>query len=65
MTWQPIKTAPKDRAILGFWRNSRGVRVIEVIRWDALWGAFVTVPGIYPRFPTHWIPLPEPPGDEQ
>ena len=62
MTWQPIDTAPKDGTpILGFmpsyYRGKGGMSV--VLYMDGKWfdnTAFETNP-------SHWQPLPPPPGE--
>jgi hypothetical protein len=68
--WQPIATAPKDGTWIAAWCNypsdwSRAPWV-SVVRWSA-----DTMPSYPPHWyglpnsdyqPTHWMPLPEPPG---
>lgn len=40
MSWQPIETAPKDRAVLGFWQSMEGRRDhVDRIWWDATFHA--------------------------
>jgi hypothetical protein len=71
MDWQPIETAPKDGAEFQAWVDYRGRGIWEPrCRYDDN-GAFQ----IWQRvdydcegwdtdsyaFPTHWMPLPEPP----
>jgi hypothetical protein len=70
--WQPIKTAPKDGEsvllatfdvddylpVVAFWDTSEGC--------DGGWFLYPTEgmhEVLYP--PTHWMPLPPPPGDGQ
>lgn len=63
MKWQPIDTAPKDEAILVAGSKRMGVCVG---RNDSRDGWETETPSewvsIYP--PTHWMPLPDPPGNE-
>ena len=66
--WQPIETAPRDeyRPILTY---SNGV--ITTVKWhvDKVGGGHwvLSEPGVYGEdfewWPTHWMPLPEPPGE--
>lgn len=69
--WRPIKTAPKDRVVLLFGSQ----RPCELIRadgkfvfsgyWDHLDAAWCATGTTYcgPFYkPTHWQPLPAPPG---
>jgi hypothetical protein len=58
MDWQPIETAPEGRELLLYFpvtKNSKGrLTLPEMICTDRM-------PVGYPRKPTHWMPLPEPP----
>ncbi len=57
--WRSIETAPKDGTpLLGFVE-----KVMYVCWWDGLgWSFFVDGRGSrFAFFPTHWMPLPEPP----
>lgn len=64
MNWQPIETAPRDRAILGFWPTSSGdvnpncygITHFADFRW-------VSEEDDQTPFsdPTYWMELPEPP----
>lgn len=64
--WQPIETAPKDAEVL-IAEIVRGFYVVGEARYhhDAecwLWAG--TDPSDHwaePLYPTHWMPLPEPP----
>lgn len=61
MDWQPISTAPKDGAELLLWT---GVKQIVGFYFEDDFGEWV---GLYTGrqiFPTHWQPLPPPPGKE-
>ena len=54
MNWMPIDTAPKGRELILYFPASE----------RRAWGATTRVdvyPVYYPRQPTHWMPLPEPP----
>jgi hypothetical protein len=62
MTWQPIKTAPKDGTEILAWARSDG---FFVVFWYAhrgvwLWTAH-ELDGDEELNPTHWMPLPDPP----
>lgn len=68
--WQPIETAPKDgtRIILGysgshscegFWMDDPSRNYWEDIGW---FDSDSDVLCEHPRKPTHWMPLPKPPG---
>ncbi|NRA59196.1 MAG: DUF551 domain-containing protein [Phycisphaerales bacterium] len=61
--WQPIETAPRDGTMLVLWLPHEGG-----IGWgssgtpdDPWWGAPF---GCYDEYmnPSHWMPLPDPPG---
>lgn len=60
--WQPMETAPKDgRAVIGFdpSRESEWMDGVEFMRWiDGTW----LDPATHRMRPTHWMPLPSPPG---
>jgi hypothetical protein len=66
--WQPIETAPKDGAwILGYGAHEDECGKLGVpttpIRW-AYGDGWLN--GTYcPSYPSHWMPLPPPPGNEQ
>lgn len=59
--WQPIETAPRDgRKILGYDGG------FTIVNWDncfELWEVEPTAEyeNDLIRYPTHWMPLPEPP----
>jgi hypothetical protein len=54
--WQPIETAPHGGQVLVYEARHQRVRVANFNedRW-------VTRPGDFACYPTHWMPLPEPP----
>ena len=60
--WQPIVTAPKDGTkILIFERENGDAGTVRVASWRS-----DTIPQGWTgseRAPTHWLPLPTPPGD--
>jgi hypothetical protein len=71
MSWQPIETAPKDGTEIDLWYPDLGRQ--PAAHWDTTglgfgwcwpnWneGRLETV--IRPNIaPTHWMPIPEPPG---
>lgn len=57
-TWQPIETAPKDRALVVLVLTDKGVRIVKRSQFTGDW---LTVPGDWTCRPTHWQPLPAPP----
>ena len=62
MEWQPIETAPKDDKQVPLWNpdNPHGEWPYMGV-WDAIrqaWTVHVDGQIIYP---THWMPLPDPP----
>ena len=64
MDWQPIQTAPKDGTWALLW-NGRRLHIASYDRVESAWvSSFKTVTrrlAVLPE-PTHWMPLPEPPG---
>lgn len=61
MSWQPIETAPKDGTVVigydpsGAYATRSG---FEFMRWlDGQW----CDPETHRMYPTHWMPLPDPP----
>lgn len=63
--WQSIDSAPKDRTLL-LWHPSYGTPVAGHVLVGELWGVFAPgVPMLFQKHlepPTHWMPLPPPPG---
>lgn len=62
--WQPIETAPKDgHRLLGY---TDEWRLPFPIRWDVrrLGGAWIMDNGSVKSQPTHWMPMPDPPTDQ-
>lgn len=63
--WQPISTAPKDGTlVLAFrGRSQSGVPgcYARVTRFNGR--EWLSIPGRYSWAPTHWQPLPDPPGE--
>jgi Protein of unknown function (DUF551) len=57
--WQPIETAPMDKAILGVWWSNISVGRPPEPHVGIVWWAGAWCP--YDREITHWMPLPEPP----
>jgi hypothetical protein len=60
--WQPIETAPKgDKWTLLGWTHKHSNVLIG--RWCG--HAWIDIDGNELQPPTHWMPLPEPPAEEQ
>lgn len=63
--WQPIETAPKDGACILGCIAGLARPVSEVFWWGNGWRAW---DGVYVSpisYPTHWMPLPAAPTEEQ
>ena len=60
--WRPIATAPKDgTAILGWWFNE-----CMIVDWCVVverWGSTPDGEDMFEPEPTHWMPLPDGPGE--
>lgn len=65
MSWQPIETAPIDEWILAYEPEQIGGEgsIIYVVHKTQLGSrvGFFDGEGYWQLFPTHWMPLPEPP----
>lgn len=63
-TWRPIETAPKDGTwFLGACRRSDDRWSFALVAWEDGDGYFGDVAD-FPVSATHWLPLPDAPGDE-
>lgn len=62
--WQPIETAPKDGAEILAWYTKRPFWSVRVVRYDYEDASWSTCGPLPLRQPTHWQPLPTPPGAE-
>jgi hypothetical protein len=59
--WQPIETVPKDAGLLLLWMPPGPFpRTGWFNEEDDTWVGYDS-DGEWPIFPTHWMPLPEPP----
>lgn len=79
MSWQPIETAPKDRTILLYWpERTLGSVLYHQMTSTGIWERDQHSKNRRPFWftanlphyntlrlhrPTHWMPLPPPPGD--
>ena len=63
MGWNPIETAPKDGTrVLGAIDCGSGAKVVYEVAFYPIDGEWRRpVPATDVLFPTHWMPLPEPP----
>ena len=66
--WQPIETAPKDGATIllyfpkGYWADDRDIAIGFWSDGDWYSGEADSTPMTgFGSFPSHWMPLPEPP----
>lgn len=62
--WQPIETAPKDGTPILVWIDDH----VAEVEWDedgwiGVWEDISSSSG--DDYPTHWMPLPEPPKVEE
>lgn len=60
--WQPIETAPRQREVLV---GSHRYRGWQEVAWCCALGEWHKTTGLdrLPHAPTHWMPLPAPPGE--
>ena len=65
MKWQKIETAPREQHILLFNGHWRGVGQLNDLHWDGEWLWYGEGGEPVDPKPTHWMPLPQPPGDEE
>jgi hypothetical protein len=56
--WQPIETAPQGGTVVLVFPNLQGYCTVGHCLHDEWWDAFNDN---YEIYPTHWMPLPEPP----
>ena len=74
MEWQPIDTVPKETEVLVWFGPAVGVKSAEYTDkdGDGVWFWCVTDGKFGPHpvrrycapYPTHWMPLPDPPNQE-
>ncbi|WP_179954011.1 DUF551 domain-containing protein [Denitrobaculum tricleocarpae] len=65
--WQPIETAPKDGTwVLGFQRRSAPQDTIQVWTFSYSENLWINAADSndFDEQPSHWMPLPTPPGEE-
>jgi hypothetical protein len=67
--WRPIETAPRDgtKVLGGWWFQKSTTRrdwVVATLKF-APKGRWVSVPGAWEYDPTHWAPIPSPPGSTE
>lgn len=62
--WRPIESAPKDGTrVLAFWRSVKtGDWLQSVLHWSEGCWCVADSPFLHVIYPTHWRPLPPPPG---
>ncbi len=65
MEWQPIETAPRDKAMIDIWAKQWNAKTDE-FEFRRFAGCFFDESGNIWGMPTdyratHWMPLPEPP----
>lgn len=60
--WQPIETAPNNKAILIYYDDGN-TELVSADDNDYSWRAY-TVKEYFCTKPTHWMPLPNPPKGE-
>jgi hypothetical protein len=64
--WQPIETAPKDGTeVLLFYETDMAVGLFHFRRKLWVLGYPIEIEDGDIIFPTHWMPLPEPPAQEK
>ena len=61
MTWQPIETAPRDGKLIVVYTKG----FIDIAFWNGPLGYWETLAFYESKRATHWMPLPEPPPEEE
>lgn len=61
--WKPISTAPFETRILGYWQEYHHIEDVSIYKDgpDDLFCERYYDDCEYIGFPSHWMPLPEPP----
>lgn len=65
MNWQPIETAPTDGSEVWAFNGEQARMKFVSAEWYALWiwaNEVIAAAEPHPIQPTHWMPLPAPPG---
>ena len=78
--WQPIETAPKDGTLLLLYSNTEYYKEVVFGSWrcdnsdyeesepmwlDTSYDDWSIGLNSCPLYPTHWMPVPEPPNDQE
>lgn len=61
--WQPISTAPKDGTTIIIWDKDHGCMIVEWMYGE--WHCSHDGEDMYGPEPTHWMPLPAPPKENE
>ena len=64
LRWQPISEAPKDGTRLLMVGSLLGTETVLIGKWSLNLDQWWFDGGQSSRTPTHWMPLPAPPGKE-
>lgn len=60
--WQPIETAPKHGTLILLYEPRPDTHAYEIGFYDC--GCWFGSDHMYTVYPTHWMPLPDPPEQE-
>ena len=63
--WQPIETAPREQAVLVCEPRRVGAGSYLLVARSRDGKSWWSIPGVYNCYPTHWMPLPDPPRGEK
>ena len=59
--WQRIDTAPKDGTVILAYCPDDGIVTVQYFTVNKQWGQISDSDRLTAFYPTHWMPLPEPP----